>query len=124
METNVEIAHRLLGSLEELVAEETSLIRTMDFVEAVGVRERAAPLVDKLCHLAADPAVAALRPRVDALLERSGQNFHFLENQLERLQIELTRVHVARGRLRQVAPAYRALNSGSPYGESRLNTAA
>ncbi|AOS45087.1 hypothetical protein Verru16b_02163 [Lacunisphaera limnophila] len=121
METPVQTAQRLLTALEELVGQETLLVRTMDFVEAVAVRERAAPLVEKLCALAAVPAVASLRPRVDLLLERSGQNHHFLDAQLARLQGELARVNEARGRLRRVAPAY---GQPAPVTQSRLNTAA
>jgi hypothetical protein len=122
METPLATATRLLTALEELVMQEAILIRTMDFVEAVEVRERTAPLVEKLCALAPDPAVAALRPRIDGLLERCGQNYHFLDGQLTRLQGELDRVTEARGRLRRVAPAYTA-GRGTPA-ESRLNTAA
>ena len=101
------------------MVQETVLIRTLEFTEAVGVRERAAPLVEKLCQLAEDPVVAALRPRLDGLLERSAQNHHFLETQLGRLQDELNRVTDARNRLRQVAPAYRPVNAGRR--QSRLN---
>ncbi len=122
METPLASAARLLTALEELVRQETLLIRTMDFVEAVGIRERMAPLVEKLCALARDGEVATLRPRLDGLLERCGQNHHFLDGQLERLQGELNRVTEARGRLRRLAPAYRS--GRAPAGESRLNTAA
>ena len=121
MEPPLETAQRLLTALEELVMQETLLIRTMDFVEAVEVQERAAPVVARLCALAEVAAVGALRPRVAELLERRSQNYHFLDTQLQRLQGELNRVTTARGRLRNVAPAYR----GAPaLAESRLNTAA
>ena len=120
METPSETARRLLSALDELVMQETMLIRTMDFVEAVEVRERATPLVARLCTLAEDPTVQQLRPRVTALLDRCSQNFHFLDTQLQRLQGELDRISAARGRLRKVAPAYRG---GAPA-QSRLNTAA
>jgi len=120
MQGPFETAQRLLAALEELVMQETLLIRTMDFVEAVEVRERAAPLVSRLCALAEDASVTALRPRVAGLLDRSSQNHHFLDTQLQRLQGELERVSSARGRLRKVAPAYR----GGMAAESRLNTAA
>lgn len=120
MEAPFQAAARLLGALEDLVSRETTLLRTMDFVEAVDLQERAAPLVEKLCALASDPVVAALRDRVTALLERRRQNYHFLDIQLSRLQSELRRVNDARGRLNRVGPAYTA---GRPA-ESRLNTAA
>lgn len=121
MESALQSATRLLAALEELSAEETVLIRTMDFVEATAVRERAAPLVERLCTLAAEPSVQGLRARVTTVLERSEQNFHFLNAQLTRLNEELARVTEARHRLRRVAPIYRI--STRPV-ESRLNTAA
>ncbi len=121
METPGQTATRLLTALEELVMEETTLIRTMDFIEAVEVRERSSPLVEKLCALAVDREVAALRPRVSALLARWSQNHHFLDTQLVRLQGELNRVTEARLRLRRVVPAY---VGATAVPESRLNTAA
>ncbi|MFZ5494882.1 MAG: hypothetical protein ACOZE5_06035 [Verrucomicrobiota bacterium] len=121
METPLQKARRLLTALEELSARETILIRTMEFVEAVALQERAAPLVEALCALAGDPEAAALRPRVASLLGRCGQNYHFLDTQLARLHGELQRVTEARGRLRRVAPAYK---TASPAAESQLNTAA
>ncbi len=121
METPGQMATRLLAALEEMVMEETTLIRTMDFVEAVSVRERSSPLVEKLCALAVDREVAALRPRVTALLARWSQNHHFLDTQLVRLQGELNRVTEARRRLRGVVPAYAGTRA---VHESRLNTAA
>ncbi len=121
MESSLQKANRLLVALDELVQEEITLIRTMDFVEAVAVRERSAPLVELLCSLADDPFVAGLHPRVQALLERWSQNHHFLETQLVRLQAELDRVAEARRRLRRVVPAY---IRPQPVTESRLNTAA
>lgn len=125
VEASLATAARLLTALEELVGEEATLIRTMDFVEAVEVRERAAPLVEKLCSLAEDPALAAaLRTRTAELIERSNQNYHFLDSQLTRLQAELGRVNEARGRLRHVAPAYGSPRRNAAPTESRLNAAA
>lgn len=121
METPGQSATRLLTALEELVMEETTLIRTMDFVEAVEVRERSNPLVERLCALAIDHEVSAMWPRVSALLARWSQNHHFLDAQLARLQGELNRVTEARRRLRRVVPAY---VGAATVPESRLNTAA
>jgi hypothetical protein len=121
METPLQTATRLLTALEDLVAQETLLIRTMEFVGAVELQERAAPLVQRLCGLAEHAGVQELRPRVAGLLERHGQNHHFLDAQLARLQQELERVSGARGRLRRVAPAYQRTQDPAA---SRLNTAA
>jgi hypothetical protein len=120
METPFQTATRLLEALEEMLIEENSLVRTMDFVEAVTVRERSGPLVEKICLLANDPAVQRLRPRVELLVARWQQTHHFLDEQLHRLQIEMSRVSDARSRLRRVLPAYLS----ATVSESRLNTAA
>jgi hypothetical protein len=121
MDTPLQTATRLLDALEDLAGQETLLIRTMDFVEAVAVQERSAPLVEKLCSLAAAPEVLTLRARVNGLLDRCAQNHHFLDTQLAHLQGELARVNEARGRLRRVAPAY---GNTPTLKQSRLNTAA
>ena len=120
MESPAETAARLITALEDLVGQETMLLRTMDFVEAVAVQERAAPVVARLCELAADPAVRTLQPRVAQLARRREQNYHFLDAQLARMHEELRRIDEARGRLRQVAPAY----GQSQPGSTRLNAAA
>lgn len=122
MEAPFATAARLLRALEELVTLETMLLRSMDFVEAVQVREQMAPVVEGLCALAADPEVRTLKPRVDTLLRYCAQNYQFLETELARMQEELNRVAEARGRLRHVAPAYGTSRTVS--GESRLNAAA
>ena len=122
MNESVKTAQRLIAALDELVTQESVVIRTMDFSAAVELRERAAPIVEKLCALAADPLVAGLRPRLDGLLERGTQNSQFLDAQLARMQDELNRVGEAHGRLRRVAPAYKTGRAAA--GESRLNAAA
>jgi hypothetical protein len=121
METSLQAANRLLIALEELVMQETMLIHSLDFVEAVSVRERTGPLVERLCMLAADATIARMRPRVALLLDRWSENHRFLDTQLSRVQDELSRMTEARGRLRRVVPAYL---SQSVHYESRLNTAA
>jgi hypothetical protein len=120
MESPLQTATRLLSALEDLAAQETGLLRTLDIVEAVSVQERAAPLVQRLGELAQYAEVAILRPRVGELLARREQNRYFLDAQLERLQVELRRVEEARQRLAIIAPVYRAAASAN----SRLNAAA
>lgn len=121
METPLQTAARLLAALEDLAAQESSLLRTLEFVNAVAIQERAAPLVLKLGELGRFPEVAVLQPRVAALLARRTQNRHYIDAELARLQAELRRVDEARVRLAGLAPAYSA--SASPI-QSRLNTAA
>ncbi len=117
----VATAARLLDAFDELITQENILIRTMDFVEAVQVRERAEPIVAKLCELASEPVAVALRSRLDVLLGRCDQNYRLLEAHLAKAQEELARLSQARGRLRTFVPAYR---TGAARIESRLNTAA
>jgi len=122
METPVQKASRLITALEELTAQETVLLRSLDLVEAVQICERAAPLVERLCVLAADPAVGALRDRITAVVDRRRQHATMLDTHLSRLQTELRRIDDARGRLMKIGPAYGLVTP--PPAESRLNTAA
>jgi hypothetical protein len=120
METPVQTATRLLAALGEMVEQEVAAMREFDLASALGVTERAAPLVDKLMALAADPAVAALRPQVEALLARRRQTAQHIDTQLVRLRTELGQVQRTRVRISRVAPVYgRAVMSA----ESRLNAA-
>lgn len=115
-------ARRLLAALEDLAGQEAVLLRSLDLVEAVQISERAAPLVEKLCALAADPDLAPLRPRIEELVAQRRRNAVLLDSHLARLQSELRRIDEARSRLSRVAPVY---NGGvAPALESRLNTAA
>ncbi|MFI5336188.1 MAG: hypothetical protein ACHQ5A_05370 [Opitutales bacterium] len=121
METPVQTALRLLDALEDLAAQETANLRNLDFVEAVQVLERSAPLVNRLAELAADPEVLALRPRIAALLDQRQQSASLLDAHLARVQSEMRRVDEARARLAKIAPVY---GPGTLRIHSRLNTAA
>lgn len=121
METPFQTAMRLLAALEDLTARESVLLRTLDFVDAVAVQERAAPLVDQLSALAIHPDVAGLRDKVSRIVERRIQSRQFLDAELGRLQAELRRIDEARTRLSKVAPAYVTVER---VVESKLNTAA
>ena len=121
MEKPLQAATRMLTALEELTEQESVLLRTLDFVDAVSIQERAAPLVEQLSALAVYPEVAGLRPRVAGLIERRQQSRHFLDAQLGRLQAELRRIDEARSRLSRVAPAYVGVSRGVA---AKLNSAA
>ncbi len=121
METPLQTATRLLMALEDLTAQESILLRTLDYVDAVALQERAAPLVDQLSALAIHPEVAQLKGKVMSLVDRRQQSRHFLDAQLGRLQSELRRIDEARTRLSRVAPAY---VTAPRIVESKLNTAA
>lgn len=120
METPLQTATRLLKALEELVEQEAAAMREYDLASALGVTERAAPLVDKLLQLSGKPEVATLRPQVETLLVRRRQTAQHIDTQLVRLRTELGQADRARVRISRVAPAYgRAVLSV----ESRLNAA-
>ena len=121
METPLQTAVRLFAALEDLTAQESILLRTLDFVDAVAIQERAAPLVDQLSALAVHPEVTNIRAKVLGLVERRQQSRQFLDAQLGRLQSELRRIDEARTRLSRVAPAYVTVARAV---ESKLNTAA
>lgn len=124
METPFATAHRLLAALEELVAEETILLRAGDFAEAAQIRARTSAIVEKLCALANAPQVDTLRPRLVTLLQHSQENADLLERELGNARLELEKCGHAQGRLRNVVPAYQAAygRPGRPTG--RLDTAA
>ncbi|MDP2137101.1 MAG: hypothetical protein Q8J74_04535 [Candidatus Didemnitutus sp.] len=121
MSTPLQTAHRLLTALEDLVSQEAVSLRSLELAEAVQIAERAAPLVDELCALAAIAEVGSLRPRVEELVVQRRQSAVLLDSHLARLQGELHRIDEARRRLSRVAPAY---TGGAAPSESRLNTAA
>lgn len=124
METPFDTAVRLITALEEMAGQEGVLLRSLDLVEAVQICERAAPLVERLCRLAQEPAVQALQPRIGDLVAQRRRNAALLDSHLARLQGELRRIDEARMRLARVTPAY--ASAGAPAAlESRLiNTAA
>lgn len=118
----LDIACRLLSALEEFVLQEEVLLRDEAFAEIAELREQAAPVVAKLCELAEKFTVDhVFRLRLDDLLHRGEQNLRLIDSALARRHEELLRVGEAMGRLRRVAPAYRAARTGL---ESRLNAAA
>lgn len=122
METPLQTATRLLAALDDLASQESVLLRTLDFVDAVSLQERAAPLVDQLAALANHPEVAVLRSKVTALVDKRQQSRQFLDAELGRLQAELRRIDEARTRLSRVAPAYVVAPTRAAI--SLLNTAA
>lgn len=119
MATPFATATRLLAALDELVKEESILLRMQDFTEVVAIRERAAPLVARLCELATEfSADSVFRLRLEDLLHRGDQNLRLLESELARQHEELLRVGEAHGRLRRLAPAYRSARHGLAHGSS------
>jgi hypothetical protein len=120
METPAQTAARLLDALQDLVAQEAVIVRAGDYAELAALQARTAALGDKLGELAANPAVLALRGRVEATLAQRRQSQAMLEQRLAGARAEIQRLHLGRQRLGQVAPAYGRGMAAS----SRLNAAA
>jgi hypothetical protein len=120
METSVQTGARLLAALEELWAQEATLLQAREFTGACAVLERAAPLVQQVCRLAAEPGMASLRPEVAALLTRREKNRLILEEQIAQMRRQMRQIEEARHRLARVAPAY----GGTARTVTRLHTAA
>ncbi len=115
METPGQTAARLLTVLEELIEQEGRFLRGGHYDLAVETRARAAPFVQRLCATADLPDVAALRPRIDVLIELSGRHAALLQDQLAEIAEEIRRTDQARQRAGQVVPAYaRAARRAAP----------
>jgi len=80
--------------------------RGAGFAAAIGVQDRAAPLVDAPGLHAADVAEAGLRTRIAALIARRNRTGEWLAEQMARVRQDLQLTQVAQRRVAQVAPAY------------------
>ena len=106
METPAQTCSRLLVALEDLAARELATLQAHDFVAAVEIQERAAPLV---AHLAAHgPAVAdgAFRARVWDFLQRRTATGEWLATQIAQLREELAGTQASQIRVARIAPVY------------------
>jgi hypothetical protein len=106
METPAQTCLRLMVALEELAASEEAAMQTRDFVAAVEIQDRAAPLVE---HLAVHgPAVAddSLRARVGTLLRRRARTGEWLAAQIAQAREELQGTRASQHRVARIAPVY------------------
>lgn len=122
--SSAERARRILSALDDLVGQESVLLRSLDLVEALQIAERCSPLVDELCQLASEPEAHEIRENVAALLQKRQRNATLLESHLQRVQEEIRRIEDARRKLARTVPAYRKTESGRSGPERNLNTAA
>ena len=99
-------ALRLVSALEQLASEEEACLRAGEEDGLAEVLARAEPLVGRLGTLTSDPAVAPLRPRIEAWRAGREERWRTLEASRAELQEGLLRLGEARGRLVRVAPAY------------------
>jgi hypothetical protein len=120
MESPEQAGRRLLAALEELVSQETAAVHANDFALIEFIQLRAAATGEKLISLARDPAVAALRRHVEAILAQRWQNGQVLRQRLADVGAEISRLQGARARLLRVAPAY----STGPVAVPRFTAAA
>ena len=121
MTPSQQTALRVMVSLEEFTEQQSFAIRVGNCIHAVELQSRAAPLVAKLCDLAAhEPGVSQLiGPRVDAVLAARAKMQADLAGRRRQLTQERKRIAEARQRLRALAPAYGAWFSPA----KRLNAA-
>ncbi len=97
---------RLLGALDELVAQETGTLGEGDYAATLEIQRRAQPLVEALSGLGIAAADDLARARVAGLLARRQHNIDFLESQLATARAELLSVQESTRRVACIAPAY------------------
>ncbi len=124
MEAPHQTIERLLTALETLARDERFLLESGDFVEALAVQAREAPLVEKMAELLVQPGIAAsLSPsaqsRAQTLLALQSEQSKRLSAQQAALQEDLQLLRAAQARVQQLRPAYRqAVPAGSFVGEA------
>jgi hypothetical protein len=116
METPIQESSRMLQALEELIEQEGMYLRGGYYDLAVQVRDRAAPLVQRLIQLDGQTEVATLRPRVDVLLAKSTVHATFLSQKMSELKAEIDHIERVRHRNARMRPAYGRVPSLVPSG--------
>ena len=107
MKIAVAKANRLLGAIEELVAEESIWLGARDPAHALASHLRSVPLLAELCSLVSDPAVAAaLGQRLGRLGDRREQNRDKLKELRSNILNDVARVDGVRLRLTRLASVY------------------
>lgn len=113
MESPAQTCARLLAALEDLVAEEASLLADEQVAAMVVLQERMAPLVDRLVALATT-ADATVQTRVRALVARRGYVGAELAARIAHLRDELDRMAEARHTVNRIAPVYGGIPEATP----------
>ncbi|MGH7959761.1 MAG: hypothetical protein ACREH8_22490 [Opitutaceae bacterium] len=106
METSVQRWARLITALEDLAAQEAATLQSGRVEDALGIQERAAPLVQLLAAHTADVFDATLRVRIATLLKRRRQTDAWLEEEIESVRGKLQGLSETQFRVARVAPAY------------------
>lgn len=98
---------RVLGALEDLVAQEAVALQNRDFETVATVQDRVAPLVE---FLMSQPEIgqadAVLRARIEALYARRQQSAAWLAEEMARARDELGQADATQRRVARIAPVY------------------
>jgi hypothetical protein len=94
----------LVGALEDFAEREAIMLRVGDFAGFAAIRRREAPLIARLCELAAQFDSRELAGRMGALLLRRRQNLSMLQERTAFLRSERQRVAERQERLRVLSP--------------------
>lgn len=115
METPGQCGRRLLAALDEIASAEAAAAHDGDFEALVELQARAGEVGERLAALAGDPAVAALREQVEAVVGRRRLSQQLLTQRLGAARAEIDRLRTTRQRLLRLAPAYGAGGAGSRF---------
>jgi hypothetical protein len=120
MKSPVDTARRLLDALETFFMQERVLLRAGHYAQMAAVQRRAAPVIARLCELAAEPGVASLRARVAELVARRRENLSGLAERHSAARSARERLCSRRQRLQCLTPYRRPEGS---FRLKRLNAA-
>jgi hypothetical protein len=106
METTAQRCTRLLGAMEDLLAQEAASLAAGDMDAVIALQQRIEPLVQDLGRRG--PAVAddCLRDRVAAWLGRRREVSNLLTARVEELRQQISQLDASRRRVARVGPAY------------------
>jgi hypothetical protein len=98
---------RVLGALEDLVAQEGAALRARDFAAAAEIQVRVEPLVEFLAAPGRlDRQNAGLRARVASLRARRQETAEWLAAEIARTRNQLGQTQLSQRRVTQIAPVY------------------
>ena len=107
---------RLLGALEDLVAQEAQALRAADYAAVAYLQERTGAILDDLAGQPESMWEPALRARLETLRADRAGTLARLETGLREVQEALRETSAARGRAARIAPAYGGPAAPAPRG--------
>lgn len=105
MKTPAQTLARLLGSLEDLVAQERIALEAEDFTTVHELQLRTSPLIGRIAELAS-AADRPMRDRLVSVLEQRQREQEKLAARMAEIRSQLGQLDGSRRRLTQIAPAY------------------